>query len=85
MVIVHTLHVIPEVPLAGESVARLGALATWVGAAEGLLAMAVPSMSLTLVAEETSSGRELGAVAGGNPAGVGLQVRVNELAVSLYQ
>lgn len=55
VVIVHALHVIPEVPLAGKSVARLGTLTPRVGAAEGLLTMSVPAVGLTLMAEEAGS------------------------------
>ena len=81
MIIVHTLHVIPEVPLARESIARLGAFATRIGAAERLLPMSVPSMGFPLMSEETGRRRKSGAIASGHLARIRLQVRVHKLAV----
>lgn len=81
IVIVHAAHVIPEVPLAGEAVARLGALASLIGAQVRLLAMAVHGMCLALMTEQAGSRGKAGVLASLNLAAVGLQVRVDELAV----
>jgi hypothetical protein len=73
-------HVVPKVPLAGESVSGLGALASLIGAQVWLLTVAVHGMGLTLVTEQASSRREAGILAALDLAAVGLQVRVNKLA-----
>jgi hypothetical protein len=73
--------VVPEVPLAGESVARHGTVAAVVRAQEGLVTVAVHGVGLTLVAKEARRGREPGVLAGLVLAPVGLEVRVDELAV----
>lgn len=83
MVVVHTLHVVLEVPLAGEAVSRNTALATFILAQEGLVTMAMETMSLTLVAKQASGGREPGTLAGLGLAAVGLQVGVHEFADSV--
>ena len=81
VVVVHPAHVIPEVPLAGEAVTWLGALASLISAQVGLLAMAVHGVGLTLMTKKAGSRREAGILAPLNLAAVGLQVRVDELAV----
>jgi hypothetical protein len=63
VVIVNTLHVVAQVPLARESVSVNGTLTTLINTKERLVTMAVESVSLTLVAEQASSGREAGALA----------------------
>lgn len=69
-----------EVPLAGESIAGNTALAAFVLAQEGLVAMSVKSVGLALMAKEAGSRREAGALAGKVLAAVWLQVRVDKLA-----
>lgn len=81
VVIVDAPHVVPEVPLSGESVAGNGALAALIGAQVGLLTMAMHRVGLTLMSEEASSGRKAGVLATLNLAAVGLEVGVNKLAV----
>jgi hypothetical protein len=55
MVVVDALHVVPEVPLAGESISGHGTLTSLVDAKERLVTMAMESVSLTLMAEEARS------------------------------
>jgi hypothetical protein len=81
VVVVNTLHVVPKVPLAGEAVARDSTLATLVHAQEGLVAVSVESMGLTLMSEKASGGGEARSVAGLGLAAVGLQVRVDEFII----
>lgn len=80
MVIVDSLHVVTEVPLARESIAGHGTLTTIVDAKERLLAMTVETMGLTFMTEETSSGGKSSTLTGLSLAAVGLQVGVNEFA-----
>lgn len=80
-VVVHTPHVVPQVPLAGKAVAGDGALATIVSAQVWLLAMAMHGMRLALMAKKAGSGREAGVLAALNLAAVRLEVRVHEFAV----
>lgn len=80
VVVVNTAHMILQVPLAWESIAGHGTVASFIGAQEGLVAVAVHGMSLTLMAEQAGSGGETGILAGVNLAAVGLQVGVHELA-----
>jgi hypothetical protein len=85
VVIVNTLHVVAQVPLAGESISVNSTLTALINTKERLVTMAVESVSLTLMAEQASSGREAGALAWLSLAAVGLQVRVNKLAKSQSQ
>lgn len=82
-VVVDSAHVVVEVPAAGESIARDGAVAALEEAEVRVVAMAMEAVSLALVAEETGVGGELqlGVHAGGDLAAVGLQVRVQVFAV----
>lgn len=80
VVVVDTAHVVPKVPLTREAIAVHGAVAAIIGAQERLVSVAVHGMSLALVTEEASSGREAGVLARGVLATVGLQVGVNKLA-----
>jgi uncharacterized membrane protein YadS len=63
VVIVNTLHVVAQVPLAGESISVNSTLTALINTKERLVTMAVESVSLTLMAEQASSGREAGALA----------------------
>lgn len=80
VVIVDSLHVIPEVPLTGKSISRSGTLATVVDTKERLVTMAMEAVSLTLVAEEAGSRRESSTLARISLAAIGLEVRVDEFA-----
>jgi hypothetical protein len=80
VIVVNTLHVVAQVPLARESVSRNSTLTALINTKERLIAMAVESVGLTLMAEEASSRREAGALARLSLAAVGLQVRVNKFA-----
>lgn len=80
VVVVDALHVVSEVPLAGESISGHGTLTSLVDTKERLVTMAMKSVGLTLMAEEASSRREAGALARLSLAAVGLQVRVHEFA-----
>jgi hypothetical protein len=72
--------VVAQVPLARESVARNSTLTALVNTKERLVAVAMESVGLALMAEEASSRRKAGALARLGLAAVGLQVRVNEFA-----
>ena len=56
VVIVDTLHVITQVPLARKSVSVDGTLTSLINTKERLVTMAVESMSLALVTKQASSG-----------------------------
>lgn len=71
---------VPEVPLARESISGNGSLTTFVDAKERLFTVSMESVGLTLVTKEAGSGREAGALTRLSLAAVGLQVRVNKLA-----
>lgn len=58
MVVVHTLHVIAEVPLAREAVALNGTLAALIDAEEGLVTVSMQSVSLTFVTQQAGGGGE---------------------------
>lgn len=79
-VVVDSLHVIAEIPLAREAMALLGALAAFIGAQERLVSVAVQAVSLALVAETAGSGREASLVAALHLALIWLQVRINIFA-----
>lgn len=72
---------VPEVPLAGESVSGERALTSFIGAQVWLLTVAVHGMGLTLMTKEASSGREPGILAALNLAPVWLEVGIHKLAV----
>lgn len=55
MVVMNTLHVVTQVPLAGESISRNGALTALINTEERLVAMTMESVGLTFMAEEASS------------------------------
>ena len=82
VVVVDAPHVVPEVPLPGESTSRSGALASLVGAEEGLVAVAVHGVGLALMAEEARGGGKPGVLAGVDLASVGLQVGIHEFAAA---
>lgn len=81
MVVVNTLHVVTQVPLARESISRNGALTALINTEERLVAMTMESVGLTFMAEEASSRREAGALARLSLAAVGLQVGVHKFVI----
>ena len=80
MVVVDTLHVVLEVPLAGKSVARDATLAAFILAEEWFVAVTMKAMRLALMAEETGGGGEPSPLARLSLAPVRLQVRINKFA-----
>ena len=82
VVVVNASHVVLEVPVPGESITGDGTVATLVSAQVGLVAMAVHGVSLTLMAQQAGCGGEAGVLARSNLAAVGLEVRVDKLAVT---
>lgn len=81
MVIVNSLHVVAQVPLARETAARNRSLTAFMHAEERLVAVAMKTMSFTLVAKKAGSRGKSGALASFSLASIGLQVGVNKLAV----
>ena len=86
MVVVNTLHMVLEIPLAGESVARYAALASFILAEERLVTVPVEAMGLALMTEKAGSRGEPGTLASLSLAAVRLQMRVHKFAdrVSCY-
>lgn len=80
MIVVNSLHVVPQVPLAREAAAMNGSLTTFIHAEERLVTMAVQPMGFALVAKKAGSGGKPGTLTSLSLASVGLQVRVNKLA-----
>jgi hypothetical protein len=80
---VDTTHVVVQVPSPWESISWDGAVATFPQAEVGVISVSMQSVGFTFVAEQTGVGREaeLGINAGGDLATVGLQVRIQILAV----
>ena len=66
--------------MAWEPISGYATFATFIGTEEGLVAMAMHSVGLTLVPEETGSGREMEVLAGEDLAAVRLQVGIHEFA-----
>jgi hypothetical protein len=80
IVLVHTLHVVEKIVAAGKAVTWHSALTVAEVAEVRASTVAVHAVSLTLMAKEASSRRELNAHTGLFVATEGLQVRVNVLA-----
>jgi hypothetical protein len=55
-VIVDSLHVVPEIPVAWKAISRNSSLTTFIGAKEWFVAVSMHGMSFTLVAEKASRG-----------------------------
>lgn len=81
IVVVYAPHVVPQVPLAGEAMSRKRAFTSLISAEIGLLSMSVHGVGLTLMTKKASGRRETSVLAPFNLAAVGLEVRINELAV----
>lgn len=54
-VIVNTLHVVAQVPLTREAIAGLGSIAVFIGTEEGLVAMTMQAMRLSLMTQTACS------------------------------
>lgn len=80
----HTFHVIKQVPSPGKSIASDRAIAFRKVAQMGFFAMAMHSMSFTLMAQETRRRGELGFGAGRDLAAVGFEVGVQVFAEQRY-
>lgn len=81
--VVHTSHVVEQIPSAGESVTRNRPVTTLKQAQVGVVSVTVESMGFALVAEKACVRRELqlSIHAGGHLAAVWLQVGVQVFAV----
>lgn len=81
-IIVNALHVVTKVPLSRKALAFLRALTALISAEEGLVAVAMQAVGLTLMAQAAGSRREACFIACGYLALVRLQVRVDIFARS---
>ena len=79
-VIVNSLHMIPEIPVAWEAISRNSSLTTFIGAEERFVAVSMHSMSFALMAEKASRGRKAEFLAGVDLTFVWLQVRIHKFA-----
>lgn len=82
VVVVDTLHVVSEVPLARKTISGDSTLTSFIHAQEGLVTMTMKTVRLTLMTEEAGSRGEASTLAGLGLATVRLQVGVNKFAVS---
>lgn len=55
-VVVHALHMVTEVPVAGKAISLDAAFAAFVTAEEGLVSVAMHGMGFSLMAEQTGGG-----------------------------
>lgn len=76
--VVDAVHVVMQVPFAGESISRLGPIATSICARVGLGTMAVHAVGLPLMTEQASGRREFQFPANIQLASVWLQVGVHK-------
>jgi hypothetical protein len=72
--------VVSEVPLPGESTSGVGALASFIGAEERLVAVTMHGVGLTLMAKKAGRGRKPGILTRLNFASVGLQMGIHKFA-----
>jgi hypothetical protein len=79
-VIVDSLHVVSEVPVARKAIPGNSAFTPLIGAEEWLVAVSMHGMSFALMAEQASRGGETKLLAGVDLALVWLQVGVHEFA-----
>jgi hypothetical protein len=79
-VIVNSLHMIPEIPVAWEAISGNSSLTAFIGAEEWFVAVSMHSMSFALMAEKASRGRKAEFLAGVNLTFVWLQVGIHEFA-----
>lgn len=74
----HTLHVVTEIPVAGKAISEDASFTTIIGAKEGLVAVSMHGVGLTLVSEETGRGRKVEVLTSNDLAPVGLEMRIHE-------
>lgn len=74
------VHMVMEVPLAGEAIARLGSVTTGVSTWIRLSTVTMHTMRLPLVSKQARSRRKLQVFAAPHLATVWLQVRVHKFA-----
>jgi hypothetical protein len=55
-IIVDSLHVVPEIPVAWEAIPRNASFAIFIGAEERFVAVTMHGMSFTLMAEKAGCG-----------------------------
>jgi hypothetical protein len=79
-IIVHTPHVITEIPMAGKAISCSAALAALIGTQVWFVAVSMHGVGFTLMTKEAGRGREPGVLAGNNLASIRFQVRVHEFA-----
>jgi hypothetical protein len=84
-IVVHSPHVVTEVPMTGEAVSRGGTLAALICTQVWFVAVPMHSVSFTLVAKEAGRGRETGILAGNDLAPVGFQVRIHKFTSRDYR
>jgi hypothetical protein len=77
----NTLHMISEIPMAGETVSWNTTLAAFVGAKVWFVPMSMHAMNFTLMAEEDGNRRETGIHADSDLAPVRFQVGVHLFAI----
>jgi hypothetical protein len=70
--------VVTKIPVAGKAIAQDTSLTTIIGAEEGLVAVSMHGVGLTLMSEETGRGREVEILTGNDLATVWLEMRVHE-------
>lgn len=80
LVIVHPLHVVPEIPMAWEAISGDTALTMFIGTKIGFVAVAMHSVGFTLMTEKAGRGRETGVLTSNNLALVWLQMGVDKFA-----
>lgn len=79
-VIVNSLHMIPEIPVAWKAISRNSSLTTFIGAEEWFVAVSMHSVSFAFMAEKASRGRKAEFLAGVDLTFVWLQVGIHEFA-----
>lgn len=90
VIVVYTAHMVPKIPLTGKAVSGNGAVATFVGAEERLVAMPMHRVSLPLVSKKTGGRGEPRILASRVLAPIGLQMGVDKFTevksthVSMY-
>jgi hypothetical protein len=77
----NTLHMISEIPMAGETVPRNTTLAAFVGVKVWFVPMSMHTISFTLIAKKDRSRRETGIPADSDLAPVRFQVGVHLFAI----
>jgi hypothetical protein len=83
MVVMDSLHVILQVPLAGKAVPDDATLTAFIVAKERLVTMAMEAVGLSLVAEKASRGRKPSTFTRICLATIWLQVRVDKFATKV--